>query len=334
MSARTGKSSGRSVSSRRLTCTQLEEHLVRKRQADYERLCFWNNSSTYFKAWTFNTAQYSNWTSKEFYRSRMEDERQKEMKKKKEMLLNERRNKLRNLYEEESAMYEEELKEMKMKKEPFSLEELKAANIEIMLREEEQRRRDRDLKMYHHWRQNQPILRDFESKQHYDFVKKSWLQQMLERKKEREEEERKAMEHIENLRKMQEEQERMQKELEEERKKNEEELKQYLDKQMEIIKCKEEQEQILQREETCTLKAQAELEQMLEERQKLEERRKKKDLRFDALFKYCVAFPLFERNVGNAQFPFSLRSHLMTDNESHPASEPYFLIVTCCASFS
>lgn len=51
----------RSDSSRHLRSAQLEELIVRRRQAEEERLKFWSNSATYFKTWDFNTALYSNW---------------------------------------------------------------------------------------------------------------------------------------------------------------------------------------------------------------------------------------------------------------------------------
>lgn len=85
---------------------------------------------------------------------------------------------------------------------------------------------------------------------------------------------------MEELKRIQEMHDAKERELKEERQRTETELKNFLEKQIELAKCKEEQEKILKREEVETIKAQEELEKMIEERNKLEEKRKQIDLRF------------------------------------------------------
>lgn len=73
-------------------------------------------------------------------------------------LLIERREKLKELLESEDRLYAEELKEKKKK--PVLMEDLNTANIEILIREEEKRRKEKDIKEYHYWKQKQPSLRE------------------------------------------------------------------------------------------------------------------------------------------------------------------------------
>lgn len=86
-------------------------------------------------------------------------------------------------------------------------------------------------------------------------------------------------EYMEELRRVQEEYDEKDRELKENKKKTEMELKSFLEKQIDLVKCKEQQEKILRSEEIEIMQAQKELDDLIEERKRLEEKRKRMDLR-------------------------------------------------------
>lgn len=63
------------------------------------------------------------------------------------------------LVKNEEETYKKELEKLS-KRETVFFEDLNVANMEILLREEEKRRKEREIRLYHHWRQNQPTIKD------------------------------------------------------------------------------------------------------------------------------------------------------------------------------
>ena len=77
--------------------------------------------------------------------------------------LQERRQRLSALLHSEATQYETELAQQKghqISHHRIPLEELKSVNYELQRREEDNQRRERELKLYHQWRVKQPSIRE------------------------------------------------------------------------------------------------------------------------------------------------------------------------------
>lgn len=77
--------------------------------------------------------------------------------------LQERRQRLSALLYSENRQYEIELARQKGRQNShhrIPLEELKSVNYELKRREEENQRREAELKLYHQWREKQPSIRE------------------------------------------------------------------------------------------------------------------------------------------------------------------------------
>jgi hypothetical protein len=77
--------------------------------------------------------------------------------------LQERRQRLSALLHSEARQYETELARQKGHQSGhhrIPLEELKSVNYELKRREEDNQRREKELKLYHQWRMKQPSIRE------------------------------------------------------------------------------------------------------------------------------------------------------------------------------
>lgn len=77
--------------------------------------------------------------------------------------LEERQQRLSALLQSEAIQYEEEMARNdghRSSHHRIPLEELKSVNYELKRREEENQRRERELKLYHQWRMKQPSIRE------------------------------------------------------------------------------------------------------------------------------------------------------------------------------
>ena len=77
--------------------------------------------------------------------------------------LQERRQRLSALLHSEARQYETELAQQKRHQSGhhrIPLEELKSVNYELKRREEDNQRREREMKLYHQWRMKQPSIRE------------------------------------------------------------------------------------------------------------------------------------------------------------------------------
>nr|CAI5868021.1 unnamed protein product [Callosobruchus analis] len=197
---------------------RMENQIVRKREREFFHDQQWNNTAKYYEYWQKANTKFDGWTSPRYYQdnNKLMDDIKK--KREKDEQLEKRREKLRQLYEEERKTYDIELMIRKTKHHsPMSnvdsipSEVLKEVNSELKLREQERKRHDAELQLYHQWRKNNPIIRQYESKYRHKDLKLSWLDQQIEKRmqKEREEEELRQL--------LKEREEKMKREQEEER---------------------------------------------------------------------------------------------------------------------
>ncbi|KAJ8972451.1 hypothetical protein NQ314_000184 [Rhamnusium bicolor] len=154
---------------------------------------------------------------------------------------------------------------------------LKEVNVGIKLKEEDRRRHEAETKLYHQWRKNNPIVRQYESKYHCKDLKLSWLDQQIEKRmqKEKEEEDSKRIlkERDERIRKEKEEEENFKKNVEQKR----QQLKRNLEEQMQELRRKQEISDQLKKYEECESRRKIELAEILEKEAAEEKRRRERE---------------------------------------------------------
>ncbi|GJQ78233.1 hypothetical protein Trydic_g2562 [Trypoxylus dichotomus] len=271
------------TSARQKQCHQFQDKMAKKREKDFWHQQQWGNQVQYYKKWEKVNTKYDEWTSPRYYESNNElVERLKKDREKAENL-EKRRETLKKLYSEEDATYEIEIMMQKAKSEAIKqqqkfeeipVELLKDVNVGLKLDEDDKRRREAELQLYHQWRNNNPMLRDAERRKNTKDIKLSWLDQQIEKRmlKEKEEEECKRIlrERDKNI----EEQKRKDQIITEEIQKKNKELQEYLVKQMEEINLKQKMSEELQDEEKTEIEKQMKIAE-LEEKLRAEEIRRK-----------------------------------------------------------
>lgn len=171
---------------------KVEGDIIRRRERDYKHQQMWEGALDNYRRWDKINTKYDEWTSPRYYEDNNKLIAETRKKREKEELLIKRRENLRKLLEQEEKTYEIELmvkKNLKFAEPPakskaddIPIETLKDVNNELKLKEEEKRRREAELKLYHQWRNNNPIVRQFESKYRFKDLKLSWLDQQIEKK--------------------------------------------------------------------------------------------------------------------------------------------------------
>ena len=91
--------------------------------------------------------------------------------------------KLKNLFINDSQKYEQELKELRIngKDNVNTLDSLKHRIENIKSAREEDRKRLAEEKLYHAWRENNPEIRELQSKQLQQHVSSAWTDQLKEK---------------------------------------------------------------------------------------------------------------------------------------------------------
>lgn len=242
--------------------TLTENEIIRRREKQYQYDQMWNGAVRYFQHWDKTNTKYDAWTSPRYYEDNNRLMSEIRMKRDKEDLLLRRREKLRKLLDEEQSSYEIEQMVLKHKniETPSTATEdpptdmLKDIDNELKMKEKARRKHEAELKLYHQWRKNNPIVRQYESKYRCKDLKLSWLDQQIEKRmqKEREEEEAKRLlkEHEARMKEDQEKEKQFNRYLEEKRA----QLKQNLEKQIDELKYKKEISDKLKQQEDEEMK--------------------------------------------------------------------------------
>ncbi|KAK9695858.1 hypothetical protein QE152_g32289 [Popillia japonica] len=155
------------TSARQKQCLDFQDKMAKKREKEFWHQQKWGNQVQYYKKWEKVNAKYDEWTSPRYYESnnqlieRVKNEREKAER------LEKRREKLKKLYSEDDASYEIEIMLSKAKSEAVKQQQkfeeiptelLKDVNVSLKLEEDDKRRREAELQLYHQWRNNNPIL--------------------------------------------------------------------------------------------------------------------------------------------------------------------------------
>lgn len=131
---------------------RIQAEYARKREVEHDRIQKSLAVNNYFEKWGKITARYENWTTDKYYEDaykQVEESREKSLKDKR---LEERRVKLKNLFQEEKLMYEDEMRRSGSRRLPRGrrtetriLEEL---NANLKTQNEERRKLEAEAKLY------------------------------------------------------------------------------------------------------------------------------------------------------------------------------------------
>lgn len=267
----------------RLRLQENMENLARRKQLDHENHEAWLNKIHYYKHWEKQNSKYQNWTSDEYYLNSLRDYDQEKKKKEKEESINARREKLRQLLREEDLEYGLELTDSPREKSRQKTKEvctdlLRDVNLGLKLAEDDRKRHEAELKLYNKWRNENPIIRDYQTNQNCASLKLAWLDQQIEKRMAQEKCEKETMMMIKNreeLLKVEEEEQR--KELEVKARK-ENELIQKINTQMDAYKNNERRNaRLLEEIEEC-LQKRKEIDNLIQQRDSELKIRREKEL--------------------------------------------------------
>ncbi|KAG8455728.1 hypothetical protein GDO86_001786 [Hymenochirus boettgeri] len=255
----------------------LEQQIVRHREQEARLRHQWDLTSQYFKQSNVCSSKQAQWSSRQSYQKSMSAFHQEKQKEEKKKNLDRRRELLRKLLQEERDVLEAELKELSENKEPTFIK-MRERTEELKSAREGRQKKLADELLYENWKRNNVKLREVESNLLKNHVVDTWGEQVSTRIKEKDDEkvEKKRFEN-EYERARKEAIERMKKE-EEKHRQEEQERANILRQQIDELKLKDLEAKKLKTEHENLLRQQWEIEQLEEERRKMEEHRKKVEL--------------------------------------------------------
>ncbi|KAK7506009.1 hypothetical protein BaRGS_00002731 [Batillaria attramentaria] len=225
-----------------------ERAIVRHRNHENDFRQRWSETADYFQKNNNAAAKQQAWSSEKTYQDSMDAYKKSCERDLKAMKLKRRQEKLRELFLEESRSLEAELKGMS-RQNYDRVEAMKERAEGLRSAREEKRKRIAEEKLYDHWQQNNPDIRQVQSELLKDHVIDQWSHQIEEA------------------------------EMKEEKKLREEkELRDHLKKQMLELKQREEEAEELKYQQEILLRDQWEMERLEAERREKEEQRKRMDL--------------------------------------------------------
>ncbi|KAF3695816.1 Trichoplein keratin filament-binding protein [Channa argus] len=255
----------------------LAGQLARQREQEAQWRKQWELHAQYLKEQSVRNQKQAVWSSRHSYQQSMSAFHKHRLKEEKKASLEQRRNRLRAMLQEEQARLEAELRKVVPVGSTLACQMVKKTEELRTAREERQKKLAQEL-LREHWKKNNPELREVESALHKDHVVSQWQEQISE-KKQQEVAEQEEKRHFENEWEMtrRDALERMT-QAEEKRKAEECKRSEELRKQMEELKLRNEEDIRLKKEQEALLLQQWELEKIEEERRKAEERQKKSEM--------------------------------------------------------
>lgn len=244
----------------------------------------WSNASKYYHNSNNQANQHKAWTSDRSFSHSMnayskQQEESDEQKEQRIKSVKDRQHKLKNLITSESLKYEQELKELRIsgKDNSNTLDSLKNRIDMIKSAREEDRKRLAEEKLYQSWRENNPEIRQLESKQFEKYVHDTWSGQMKEKQEAVRLLEEEDNEYLKYLEAEKQKAEDLDLELKRLKLNREIELKEILKQQMIELKQKEAESEILNREESDLVQEQYEMMKLNEERDKISQANAKQE---------------------------------------------------------
>ncbi|XP_073257231.1 trichoplein keratin filament-binding protein-like [Porites lutea] len=255
--------------------------LVRRNQFEADRREAWDKNARYFDRSNVETTKQRVWGSRDSYEESMQavdNLFRKNEKEEKIQRLEKRRKKLSEMLLKEKKEYEAELKNKRVVGAGTPrLLQMKDRADELKAEKEARRKEIAEQKLYEHWKQNAPELREIEADQLREHVVNSWADQVSDREenlKSARYEDRRMDAAMERDRLLALEREQAKQEA---KKREREKLAEDLKDQMEELKLREEEALMLKQEQEDLIKEQRKLEQAEEDRRLLEEARRKRE---------------------------------------------------------
>ncbi|XP_041756402.1 trichoplein keratin filament-binding protein [Coregonus clupeaformis] len=258
----------------------LESQMVRhcrQREQEARWRQQWEMHSKYYRQQNVVSSKQAHWSSRQSYQQSMSAYHKERLKEEQVVSLEQRRERLRTLLQEERDQLEAELRDVVPDRSTLT-RQLVDKTEDLRSAREERRKKLAEELLKEHWKKNNPELRKVESTLHKDHVVSQWQTQTLEKKQHEEaaEEEKRRFEN-EYERSRREALGRM-KQAEERRRAEDRERAEELRKQMEELKLREEEARHLKKEQEALLSQRWEVEKLEEERRKVEECHKKSEM--------------------------------------------------------
>lgn len=150
-----------------------------------------NDVNRYYDRWGQVTSRFENWTNKEYYEKADKQLQQKKTQQQKEHELTVRREKIRELFDADSQVYNMELGQRRRGGAQGDLQTLERINQSLKEQEQLKRKLEMEAKLYGRWRHgvdDDKLL--FKSKSDNEVLAKlNWLDKQIEQQKAREEQE-------------------------------------------------------------------------------------------------------------------------------------------------
>lgn len=187
--------------------------------------------------------------------------------------------KLKNLFINDSQKYEQELKELRIngKDNVNTLDSLKNRIENIKSAREEDRKRLAEEKLYHAWRENNPEIRELQSKQLQQHVSSAWTDQLKEKQEAVKLLEAEDNEYFKYLELEKQKAQDLDLELQRLKLNREIELKEILKQQMIELKQREAESDILNREEADLMQEQYDIVKLNEQREMINQANAKQE---------------------------------------------------------
>jgi len=254
----------------------LEQHILRRREAEVKRLSFWSETSQYFDKVAKNAERYNGLASEATRRQSLEAANKEEAERKKQANLSSRREKLRALLERENKGYQEELASLPSGQQPIT--DLRVEREKLRREREERSKAEGELKMLQHWRINNPGARR-DQRERQGVLASKLLQKQMKEKQEMDEEKKKEEE--EHHRRAMEEEARKEREAQIEEEKRQEKVRKWkadLESQMEELREREREAETFRRMRVEQEELQRRVEECEEERKRVEKKREQRQL--------------------------------------------------------
>lgn len=162
-----------------------------RREQENNRVQATHEVNRYYDRWGQVTSRFENWTNKEYYQKADAKMQQQKSQKQKEQELAMRRDKLRELFDADSELYNMELGRRRRGVPPGDLQTLERINRSLKEQEQLKRKLEMEAKLYGRWRHgvdDEKLL--YKSKTDNEVLAKlNWLDKQIEQQKAREEQE-------------------------------------------------------------------------------------------------------------------------------------------------
>lgn len=204
-----------------------------------------------------------------------------ESREEKKRIMDERRTRLKSLIDKENKSHEEELKQLRksggLNPNLNTIEELKMRSEQLKSAREDERRKLAQEKLYENWRQNNPELRQIESRQLQSHVVNAWGDQIKHKVEASEQMRQEENEYLQYLELERQKAEDLDLELKRLKLNREIELKELLKQQMIELKQREAESEVLKREEAQLMHERLNINSLNEQRHAIMDKNSRQD---------------------------------------------------------